>query len=315
MTYKIFVDGQEGTTGLKIHEYLSKRDDVELLKIPLEKRKDLDARRDFINQSDVTFLCLPDAASMESVSLVKNEKTCIIDASTAFRTHPDWAYGLPELCPDQRDTIRKAKRITVPGCHATAFVLSIHPLVRKGIMPPDYPVSCFSVTGYSGGGKKLIETYEEKRSVVLESPRHYGLGMGHKHLPEMKVRSGLADAPVFCPVVGDFYKGLAVTVFLHPSLLAKKVSPRDIHALLAEYYSGEAFIRVMPYGEDAENLDNGYLDIQACNDTNRADIFVFGNDERMVLITRLDNLGKGASGAAVQSMNVHLGIEEAKGLV
>jgi N-acetyl-gamma-glutamyl-phosphate reductase len=315
MTYKIFVDGQEGTTGLKIHDYLSKRDDVEILQIPSEKRKDVDARGDFINRSDVTFLCLPDTASMESSALVENEKTCVIDASTAFRTHGEWAYGLPELCPDQRKVIRNSKRITVPGCHATAFVLLVHPLVRSGIMQPDYPTTCFSVTGYSGGGKKLIETYETKHTPALGSPRHYALGMSHKHLPEMKVRSGLSETPVFCPVVGDFYKGLAVTVFLHPGRLAKRVGPRDIHGLLADYYQGERFIQVKPYGQDAENLDNGYFDVQACNDTNRADIFVFGNEERVVLITRLDNLGKGASGAAIQSMNVHLGIEETKGLV
>jgi N-acetyl-gamma-glutamyl-phosphate reductase len=314
MKCKIFVDGQEGTTGLRIHEYLSKRDDVELLQIPSEKRKDVEARRDFINRSDVTFLCLPDTASMESAALVENKKTCVIDASTAFRTHGDWAYGLPELFKGQREVIRNSKKITVPGCHATAFVLSVHPLVRLGILQPDYPTTCFSVTGYSGGGKKLIETYEVRHTPALESPRHYALGLSHKHLPEMQVRSGLSQAPVFCPVVGDFFKGLAVTVFLHPGRLAQKVSPRDIQGLLADYYRGERFVQVKSYGQDSENLDNGFFDVQACNDTNRADIFVFGNEESVALITRLDNLGKGASGAAVQSMNVHLGIDETKGL-
>ena len=315
MKFSIFVDGQEGTTGLKIFDYLSRRDDINLLKIDPEKRKDKNARSELINQSDITFLCLPDAASMESASLVKNPRTCIIDASTAFRTHSDWVYGLPELAPTQREVLRNTKKITVPGCHATAFVLAVYPLVRSGVMPPDYPVSCFSITGYSGGGKKLIDSYENHYSPALDSPRHYALGMNHKHLPEMKVRSGLAVTPIFSPVVGNFFKGLAVTVFLHPGLLAKKIGPEEIRSLLADYYAGEPFIQVMPYGEDEQNLDSGFFDVQACNETNRADIFVFGNEERIVLITRLDNLGKGASGAAVQSMNVHLGIDESRGLV
>ena len=313
MGYKVFVDGQEGTTGLKIYDHLSARDDISLLKIDPDKRKDPEARSEMINASDITFLCLPDAAAKESAGLVKNPDTCIIDASTAHRIHPDWVYGLPELVPDQRENLKNTKKITVPGCHATAFVLAVQPLVRAGIMAPDFPNTCYSITGYSGGGKKLIAEYEEKSAPALTSPRHYALGMAHKHLPEMAVRSGLTVLPIFSPVVSNFYKGLAVTVFIHPHLLARKTSPVEIQDMLAAYYDKEPFVRVYPY-DNEKGLDSGFFDVQACNDTNRADVFVFGNDQRTVLVTRLDNLGKGASGAAVQSMNVHLGIDEATGL-
>ena len=245
MTYKIFVDGQEGTTGLQIFDYLAKRDDIEVLKIDPEKRKDVDARRELINASDITFLCLPDAASKESASLVDNPHTCVIDASTAFRTHPDWVYGMPELVPEQRALLKKTKKITNPGCHATAFVLAVQPLVKFGIMPPDYPNTCYSVTGYSGGGKKLIAAYKENYTPALDSPRHYALGMVHKHLPEMTFRTGLTVPPIFSPVVANFYKGMAVTVFIHPHLLAKKVTPKNIRDLLADYYDGEQFVTVL----------------------------------------------------------------------
>ncbi len=314
MAFKVFVDGREGTTGLQIIDYLSSRNDIELLEIGSLLRKDIQARKKLINQSDVTFLCLPDAASKESASVVENPDTCIIDASTAFRTHPDWAYGLPELAPDQRKILAKSKKITNPGCHATAFVLSVHPLIKAGIMPRDYPVCCYSITGYSGGGKNLIAAYEDHHTLVLDSPRHYALGMAHKHLPEMMVRTGLTNEPAFSPVVGNFYKGLAVTIIIHSRLLAKKVSPVDIQHLFADYYKDEKFITVFPF-EDKKNLDNGFFDVQACNNTNRADMFMFGNNDRMALITRIDNLGKGASGAAVQCMNIHLGLEETTGLV
>jgi N-acetyl-gamma-glutamyl-phosphate reductase len=313
MKFKVFVDGQEGTTGLKIFDYLAKHPDIELLRIPSEKRKDVEARRDLINQSQATILCLPDAASRESVSLVTNPKTCVIDASTAFRTDPNWVFGLPELEPDQRRVIRESKRISNPGCYATAFVLAIHPLVRTGIMQPDYPVTCFSISGYSGGGKQLIKIYEGKQDAKLLSPRPYALKLDHKHVPEMRVRSGLSIDPIFAPVVSNFYKGLALTVFIHPQRLARPMGPEAIHEQLAKYYSGELFVRVKPFGDDG-NLDNGYFDVQGCNDTNRADIFVFGTEERTVVMVRLDNLGKGASGAAVQSMNIHLGIDETTGL-
>ena len=313
MSTKVFVDGQEGTTGLKIFEYLSRRSDVEVLRIEESKRKDLDERRKLINASDVTFLCLPDAASRESASLVDNEKTVIIDASTAFRTHADWAYGLPELTRAQRDRLRTAKRIAVPGCHASAFVLAMRPLVDAGIVAPDFASHSYSITGYSGGGKKMIADYEGAPNPKLQSPRPYALGLGHKHLPEMAFHTGLTTAPSFTPMVGPFYKGLAATTYFSANQLAKRVGPRDVQALLAEYYGGEAFVRVAPFDAD-DNLDAGFFDVQATNDTNRVDLFVFGNEERFVTIARLDNLGKGASGAAIQCMNLSIGADEQTGL-
>jgi N-acetyl-gamma-glutamyl-phosphate reductase len=313
MSTKVFVDGQEGTTGLKIFEYLSRRTDVEVLRIDESKRKDLDERRRLINASDVTFLCLPDVASRESAGLVENEHTVLIDASTAFRTHADWAYGLPELARAQRERLRTAKRIAVPGCHASAFVLAMRPLVEAGFVPPDFAAHSHSITGYSGGGKKMIADYEGEPNPKLQSPRAYALALGHKHLPEMAAHTGLKTAPVFMPIVGPFYKGLAVTTYFSPNQLAKRVGPRDVEALFVEYYAGEAFIRVAPFDAD-ENLDAGFFDVQANNDTNRVDLFVFGNEERFVTIARLDNLGKGASGAAIQCMNLAIGADEQTGL-
>lgn len=313
MSTKVFVDGQEGTTGLKIFEYLSRRTDVEVLRIEESKRKDLDERRRLINASDVTFLCLPDVASRESASLVENANTVLIDASTAFRTHADWAYGLPELTHAQRERLRTAKRIAVPGCHASAFVLAMRPLVDAGFVPADFAAHSHSITGYSGGGKKMIADYEGEPNPKLQSPRPYALALGHKHLPEMAAHTGLRAAPIFTPIVGPFYKGLAVTTYFSPSQLAKRASPRDVQAVFAEYYAGEAFVRVAPF--DAEdNLDGGFFDVQANNDTNRVDLFVFGNEERFVTVARLDNLGKGASGAAIQCMNLSIGADEQAGL-
>jgi N-acetyl-gamma-glutamyl-phosphate reductase len=309
--YKVFVDGQEGTTGLQINEYLSQRDDVQLLKIDPHKRKDAEARRELLNAADIAFLCLPDVAAKESVALVSNPTTCIIDASTAHRIHPDWAFGLPERSPEARRCIQTRKRIAVPGCHATSFILLAYPLVKAGIIPADQVLSAFSITGYSGGGKKMIEQYRQHGDQRLESPRPYALALQHKHLPEMKVQSGLSAEPIFVPVVADFYKGLAVTVYLEPRRMGSSLG--EIHARLAGHYADQQFIRVMPLGDEG-NTVNGYFDVQACNGTNRVDIFTFGSDERAVLISRLDNLGKGASGAAVQCMNVHLGLDEAKGL-
>jgi N-acetyl-gamma-glutamyl-phosphate reductase len=314
MSTKVFVDGQEGTTGLKIFEYLSRRSDVEVLRIEEAKRKDLDERRRLINASDVTFLCLPDVASRESAGLAENGDTVLIDASTAFRTHADWAYGLPELARGQRERLRTAKRIAVPGCHASAFVLAMRPLVDAGIVSADFSAHSHSITGYSGGGKKMIADYEAAEpNSKLQSPRAYALALGHKHLPEMAAHTGLAQAPIFTPIVGPFYKGLAVTTYFTPSQLAKRVGPRDVQAAFAEYYAGEPFVRVAPFDAD-ENLDGGFFDVQANNDTNRVDLFVFGNEERFVTVARLDNLGKGASGAAIQCMNLAIGADEETGL-
>ncbi len=312
MSTKVFVDGQEGTTGLKIFEYLSARSDIEILRIDEAKRKDVDERRRLINASDVTFLCLPDVASRESATLVENTNTTLIDASTAFRTSADWAYGLPELSRAQRERIRTAKRIAVPGCHASAFVLAMRPLVDAGVVAPDFAAHSYSITGYSGGGKKMIADYEAG-GAKLASPRPYALGLAHKHLPEMAAHTGLASAPIFTPIVGPFYKGLAVTTYFTPGQLAKRVTPQDVQRVFAEHYAGEAFVRVAPY-DAAENLDDGFFDVQANNDTNRVDLFVFGTAERFVTVARLDNLGKGASGAAIQCMNLNIGAAEDTGL-
>ena len=312
MAYKIFVDGQEGTTGLQINEYLARRADIEVLRIDPEKRKDPAERKRLINASDVTFLCLPDAAAREAVALVDNPRTCVIDASTAHRVDPAWTFGLPELAREQRAKIRAGKRIANPGCHATAFILALRPLVADGLLPADTQVAANSITGYSGGGKKMIESYRGPQRV--DAPRPYALGLTHKHLPEMRAYTGLSVAPIFQPIVGPFYKGLAVTAYLHPRQFSRRATPADVRQILADYYAGEAFIRVAPVDLDA-NTDGGFFDVEANNDTNRVDLFVFGNEERMLVVGRLDNLGKGASGAAVQAMNVHLGVEESLGLV
>jgi len=312
MTAKVFVDGQDGTTGLRINEVLAGRSDVEVLRIDPELRKDPAERARLLNAADVAFLCLPDAAARESASLVTNPNTCVIDASTAHRTDANWTYGMPELAPGQRDAIRRARRIANPGCHASSFILLLRPLVDAGIVPRDLPLSATSITGYSGGGKKMIAEYETG-APKLEAPRQYGLALAHKHLPEMVAHTGLATRPVFMPIVADFYKGLAVSVPLHLRQLRAGTTGDTIQRVFAERYAGERFVRVMPLS-DPETLAEGYFDVQACNDTNRVDIFVFASDEQAVLISRLDNLGKGASGAAVQAMNVHLGLDEAAGL-
>ncbi|MGI4856847.1 MAG: N-acetyl-gamma-glutamyl-phosphate reductase [Janthinobacterium lividum] len=313
MSFNVFVDGQEGTTGLRIFEYLSARDDIQILRIDENRRKDADARRELIDASDVTFLCLPDTASRESVALSTQPHTCIIDASTAFRTDPNWAYGLPELGSRYREALRTKKRIAVPGCHASAFLLSVQPLLASGLVASDYPVSSYSITGYSGGGKKMIADYESGQLPQLASPRAYALALNHKHLPEMRFHAGLDHPPIFTPIVGDFYQGLAVTSYWHPRQFVRPAGIADVHACLSEHYAGEHFVKVHPLGA-AENLDSGFFDIQACNGTNRVDLFVFGDDERIVTIARLDNLGKGAAGAAVQCMNLHLGLDEGFGL-
>ncbi|HEY6509644.1 MAG TPA: N-acetyl-gamma-glutamyl-phosphate reductase [Vicinamibacterales bacterium] len=310
---RVYVDGQEGTTGLRIRDVLAGRDDIDVLSIDPDKRKDPSERARLLNAADVAFLCLPDAAAREAVSLVENPGTCIIDASTAHRTAPGWAFGLPELAPDQRARLRESKRIANPGCHATAFILLVRPLVEAGLVPRAFPLTATSITGYSGGGRKMIEQYQAGSDARLTSPRPYALGLSHKHLPEMLAHSGLAVAPVFMPVVSNFYKGLAVTIPVQLAQLPGGVSARALHDALAAYYAAEPFVRVMPL-DDPPTLAAGALDVQGSNDTNRVDVFVFGGNGQALLIARLDNLGKGASGAAVQSMNVHLGVDEALGL-
>ena len=315
MTTTVFVDGQEGTTGLRINEYLAQRADIEVLRIDPERRKDAAERKRLINESAVTFLCLPDDAAREAVTLVDNPNTCVIDASTAHRVNPAWTFGLPELAPDQRAKIRASKRIANPGCHASAFILALRPLVASGLLPAGTQVAANSITGYSGGGKAMIADYRAAgaSTTQLKAPRPYALGLAHKHLPEMAAYTGLTAAPIFQPIVGPFYKGLAVTVFLHPAQFARPAGPADVRKLLADYYAGERFVRVAAVDLEA-NTAGGFFDVEASNDSNRVDLFVFGNAERMLLVARLDNLGKGASGAAVQSMNVHLGVDEGRGL-
>jgi N-acetyl-gamma-glutamyl-phosphate reductase len=323
MKHVVYVDGQEGTTGLRIHEMLAARADVELLRIAPELRKDDAERARLLNAADVAFLCLPDDAARAAARMVTNPKTCLIDASTAHRTDPAWVYGLPELCAGQRDALRAAKRIANPGCHATAFILLARPLVDAGILAPGASVTATSITGYSGGGKKMIEQYqswhgrqmdgERQIDAALSAPRPYALGLAHKHIPEMKTCALLARAPVFMPVVGNFYKGLTVSIPFHASTLAAGATAARVHAALAERYAGEPFVRVMPLADPAVLAEGGF-DVQGCNDTQRADLFVFGDDEQVLLMARIDNLGKGASGAAVQTMNLHLGLAEGLGL-
>ena len=312
--HAVYVDGQEGTTGLRIHEYLAQRSDVEVLSIDAERRKDPAERARLLNAADVAFLCLPDDAAREAAAMVTNPRTCLIDASTAHRTAPGWVFGLPELAPEQRERIRAAKRIANPGCHASAFILLLRPLVDAGLVPAALPVSATSITGYSGGGRKMIEQYQRGSDPLLAAPRPYALGLKHKHIPEMQAHTGLQHKPLFMPVVGNFYKGLAVTVPLHFGQLAAGTDGKAVQRAFAQRYEGERFIRVMPLSDPAVLESGGYFDVMGANDSNRVDIFVFANEQQALLIARLDNLGKGASGAAVQAMNVHLGVDEGLGL-
>jgi len=324
----IFVDGSEGTTGLEINERLAGRSDVEVRSIDPERRKDPVARKEMINNADLVFLCLPDAASKEAVALAgDNPRVRFLDASTAHRTNPDWVYGLPELRRGaQREAIRNSRRVAIPGCHASGFNLIVAPLVAGGIVPSDYPIQCTSITGFSGGGKKLIAAYGENAASVADrqgklstkdertAPRPYALGLAHKHLPEMKAVSGLDFNPVFMPVIGDYYRGMAVCIPFEKRLLKKKLGATQIAEVLAEAYKGERFVRVNPFN-DAAQADEGFFRTLASNGTNRCDLTVFGHEEQILVIARLDNLGKGASGAAVQCMNILLGFDEGAGLV
>lgn len=317
MKKKIFIDGSEGTTGLRIHERFQVRDDIELLTISKELRKDTEERRRLINASDITFLCLPDAAARESVSLVENEQVKIIDTSTAHRTEEGWAYGFPELSEGHRKAIASGNRIAVPGCHATGFISLAYPLIASGILSPDYPVAAFSLTGYSGGGKKMIGEYEAKeRDKALDSPREYALTQQHKHLKEMQKITGLGRQPLFSPIVADYYSGMAVSLPLYTETLkieGKETGmPERLRDFYGEYYKGQQFIQVMDEEETAAL--NGMLSGNLCSGWDGLRIYVTGNEERVVLSAQFDNLGKGASGAAIQCLNILLGCEESKGL-
>ena len=314
MKKTVFIDGQHGTTGLKINERLSGRKDIELIEITEADRKDLTTREKLLNEADIVFLCLPDDAARQSVGLIKNKSVCVIDGSTAHRVAEGWVYGLPELKKEQRNLIKNSKRISVPGCHATGFIAMLYPLVARGIVSPDYPVTCHTTAGYSGGGKAMIADYQgENVPDYIKNPRPYSLALNHKHIPEMTKITGLAHTPIFAPTVVNVYNGEIISIPLVVPNLQKKLTAAEMRAVLAEYYAGEQFIKVMPYPAD-DYLKNGYMTFTDCNGTNNLEIFVFGNDERILLSARFDNLGKGASGAAVQNMNIILGVDESTGL-
>ena len=314
MKTKVFIDGSEGTTGLRIYERFQNRDDIELLHICPELRKDPAERKKMIEASDLTFLCLPDEAARESVSLVENKDVVIIDASTAHRTAKGWAYGFPELSKEHKTAIQKGKRIAVPGCYATGFISLVYPLIAGGILPKDYPVSSFAISGYSGAGKKTIAAYEaDERPKELSAGREYALTQQHKHLNEMQKITGLVRTPLFSPIIDDYYSGMIVSVPLYTDLLAKEETPESPLHYYAAYFKNQPFLKV----SDAEDpvAASGFLAANGLSGWDGLKIYVTGNKERVVVSAQFDNLGKGASGAAIECMNLVLGCEETKGLV
>ena len=317
MSVKVYIDGQEGTTGLKIQERFEGRNDIEIIKISEELRKDPAERARLINSADYVFLCLPDAASREAVSFVDkdNDHVRIIDASTAHRTNPDWAYGFPELSPAHREKIQSSNRVAVPGCYASGFNSIVYPLVSNGIIPADYPVFAYATSGYSGEGKKAIAVYEgEDKPFEFNSPRQYALSQAHKHLPEMQAVSGLAYKPMFNPMVCDYFSGMVVSVPIQTRTLPKKYTPAEVHDMFAKHYADAKMVEVMPLMSEDEQK-SFFLASNTLSGLNKMQIFVFGSDEQILLCSRLDNLGKGASGAAVQCLNIMMGIDETTGLV
>ena len=313
----VFIDGQAGTTGLRIRERLAARGDVTLMEVPESSRKDPEVRRRYLNEADVVILCLPDDAAREAMRLISSNHVRVLDASTAHRVAGGWVYGLPELAERQRGKIREAARVGNPGCYPTGFVLLVRPLVDAGIVPRGAHLSCHAVSGYSGGGRRLIERYEARgagRPESLWPVRPYALGLDHKHLPEMSRYSGIGRAPVFSPMVGHFARGMLTMVPLHTDTLGEGATAGTVHDCLAARYRDEPCVQVFPLGaEDA--LDAGFLDPLSANGTDRIELFVYGHDARIMLVARLDNLGKGASGAAVQNLNVMTGADERSGLV
>ena len=305
---RVFIDGKAGTTGLRIYERLGGRTDIEMITIPEAYRKDEKARREAINSADVAFLCLPDAAAREAVAMVDNPDTVIIDTSTAHRTDPAFAYGFPELSPSLEEKIKNSKRIAVPGCHASGFIALVHPLIQNGILSPSARLTCHSITGYSGGGKKMIGEYEDTdRSPLLGAPRQYGLTQEHKHLKEMKAVTGLSVAPIFCPIVSDFYSGMVVTVPVFKEDVGG-LSPAALAEVYRNLYQGP----IVSY--QADMSEEGFLSGAGLAGKDGMQISVFGNDDRILLVARYDNLGKGASGAAVENLNIVLGLEKTLGL-
>ncbi|MCR5293984.1 MAG: N-acetyl-gamma-glutamyl-phosphate reductase [Lachnospiraceae bacterium] len=310
MKTKVYIDGQAGTTGLQIYERIGARGDLELLRIAEEKRHDPAERKKFLNEADIVFLCLPDAGAREAVSLIENPAVRVIDASTAHRTAEGWTYGFPELSREQREAIVKSSRVANPGCHATGFISSAAPLVRMGILPADYPLTCYSLTGYSGGGKKMIAQYEDEgRPGELDAPGIYGLSLRHKHIPEMQKIAGLSYPPFFMPIVDDYYKGMATTIMLENRLLNGRPTAEAVCEKLQAYYRDEHFVTVLPYEEDRKTI---YANSLA--GTNHLRLVVSGNENQTGVTALFDNLGKGASGAAVQNMNIMLGLDERSGL-
>lgn len=305
---KIFIDGSAGTTGLRIYERLESRNDIELIRLSEENRKDINARKTALNSADIAFLCLPDAAAIEAVSLVENDNTVIIDTSTAHRTNPDWAYGFPELSAEREEKLAASKRIAVPGCHASGLISLVFPLIEAGILDKNTLLTCFSVTGYSGGGKKMIAEYEsDERDPLLSAPRQYGIAQKHKHLPEMTAVCGLENQPMFSPVVADFYSGMTVTVPLFKAQI--NGTAEDIKKIYKEKYNGP----VVSYKEDFD--ESGFVSANRLKGRDGMEISVSGNEDRILLISRYDNLGKGASGAAVECMNIVMGTDKTKGLI
>ncbi len=311
---KVFIDGKEGTTGLRIFDRFKDRTDLEIITISDELRKDINERKKKINEADIVFLCLPDAASIESVRLCDNPRTKIIDASTAHRTNPEWAYGFPELGEDFLKKIQTSHRVAVPGCYASGFMSIVYPLVKLGICNNDYPFSANAISGYSGAGKKAIAQYEDpNRDTKFDAPRLYAMAQMHKHLKEMQAIPGLSQKPLFNPYVCDFLQGMLVTIPLYTDRLNKKVSPKELHDMLEEYYKGKEFVRVLPYFETA--TEDGFLSANHLSGKDYLEIYVGGNDERINITACLDNLGKGASGAAIECMNIMLGLDPKTGLV
>ncbi len=315
MSVKIYIDGQEGTTGLKILERFENRNDVEILRISEEKRKDSSERAKFINMSDYTFLCLPDSASREAVSFVDNDHVRIIDASTAHRTNPAWAYGFPELSQAHREKIKNSNRVAVPGCYASGFASIVYPLVNNGIIPNDFPIFAYATSGYSGAGKKAIAVYEsDQKPEEFNSPRQYALSQEHKHLPEMQAVSGLKYKPMFNPIICDYYSGMVVSVPIQTRQLDKSITVEKVHEMYSKHYENAKLVEVMPL-MSADEQKVFFLASNTLSGLNKMQVFVFGNNEQILLCSRLDNLGKGASGAAVQCLNIMMGIDETTGLV
>ncbi len=313
MAHRVFIDGEAGTTGLQIRERLEGRRDIELVSIAADKRKNADERKRLLNSVDAVILCLPDDAAREAVAMIENDAVKVIDASTAHRVEPGWAYGFPEMAKDQRAKIAGSNRVSNPGCYPTGFIGLVRPLVEAGIVPRDWPVSVNAVSGYSGGGKAMIAEFENESSpTYTRAPyRIYAMAQKHKHVPEMQIYAGLSRSPIFAPSVGRYYKGMIVEVPLPLSALPGAHKLRDVYGAIAAHFEGERFVSVVSLEESATLKT---LDPEAVNDTNRMQLYVFGHDEEARLVAVLDNLGKGASGAAVQNLNIVLGMEESAGL-